>query len=460
MSFDPDRTISAPIPRPAVVIALREQGSGREYPLDLTSRRLIVGKSASCDVVLDDPYVSSVHCVLERRADGTLLLRDSDSKNGTKVNGCPVAVTDLVPGSVIGLGRSRLVAQSIRGEVSAVAQLRGRDPRFRAAVDMALRAALSDCSVFIVGETGTGKELIARAVHETSRRAGQPFVALNCGAISRELIGAELFGHMPGAFTGAVGERAGVFVQASGGTLFLDELGELPLDQQPNLLRVLETRRVRPLGGELERPVDVRIVAATNRLDGLGTAASPLRLDIYHRLAVVVVQLPPLRARREDLIELAEAFLDELAPEHGRRHLSPGAIAALLAHDWPGNVRELRGSITRAVTMTDGEIGAPALALGTSESWSGAHEPTISGLGARPRCARCRRRWSRRWLATSASCATRWRRRWSGTVRCGGPRAIWVCRSRRSPTRPCASACSSAAPPFPPPPPPPLPSSG
>ncbi len=383
MSFDPN-TISAPIMRPSMVLALREQGSGREHALDMTARRLIVGKGASCDIVLADPYVSNVHCVLERRRDGTLLVRDSGSKNGTHVGGCPVEVADVVPGTVIAVGQTRLVAVDRKGDASAVEQLRGRDPRFRAAVDLAMRAALADCSVLIIGETGTGKELIARAVHEASRRAGQPFVAINCGAIPHEMIGSELFGHVAGAFTGAVSDHPGLFVRASGGTLMLDELGELPLEQQPHLLRVLETRRVRPIGGLDERPVDVRIIAATNRVEGLGTASSSVRLDLYHRLAVVLVQLPPLRMRRDDIPELVDAFLDELAPTHGRRHISPGAMAALLAHDWPGNIRELRQTITRAVMITDGEIGAPALAIGVPELRpTPAAELTLSDPGRR-----------------------------------------------------------------------------
>jgi two-component system response regulator HydG len=246
---------------------------------------------------------------------------------------------------------------------SALAQLRGSDAAFRAAVDTAVRAARSDVSVLVVGETGTGKDVVARAVHEGSRRAAGPLVPLNCGAIPRELIGSELFGHVRGAFTGATEHRDGLFVHADGGTLFLDELGELPLELQPNLLRVLEVRRVRPIGGLGERAVDVRIVAATNRLDGLGTASSPLREDLYHRVASVVIELPPLRARRDDIVPLAVHFLAELAPRHGRRWLAPAAMDALLTHDWPGNVRELRQAMERAAAMTEETIGPQDLGL-------------------------------------------------------------------------------------------------
>ena len=364
-------TISAPIRsplggepvEPAIVVALQERDGERRFDLEREPRRWVIGKSPSCDIVLDDPYVSAVHCVLERCADGVLLLRDCESKNGTIVDNNPVIAIELQAGAVIVLGRTYLVAIGDRNPASAAAQLRGRDPRFRAAVELALRAARSDCSVLIVGETGTGKDLVARAIHEASRRASGPFVAINCGAFPRELIGSELFGHARGAFTGAVDARDGFVVHADGGTLFLDELGELTLDLQPHLLRVLETKRVRPIGGAHERMVDVRFVAATNRLDGLGSGASPIRFDLYQRVAAVVVEMPPLRARKADIPELAQAFIDELSQIGRTRELMPNALDALLAYDWPGNVRELRQTITRAVSLTDERIDADALGL-------------------------------------------------------------------------------------------------
>jgi two-component system response regulator HydG len=199
---------------------------------------------------------------------------------------------------------------------------------------------------------------MARLVHESSRRANGPFVAVNCGAIPRELIGSELFGHEKGAFTGATDTRDGYFVEASGGTLFLDEIGELPLEMQPHLLRALETRRVRRIGGHVERNVDVRIVAATNRQEGLGTDASHLRLDLFHRVATMVLSLPPLRERLGDVGELVQAVLEELEPEHGRKQILPEAWQALTTYTWPGNVRELRHAVSRAVTLGGAELGA------------------------------------------------------------------------------------------------------
>jgi transcriptional regulator with PAS, ATPase and Fis domain len=218
-------------------------------------------------------------------------------------------------------------------------------------VEQALKAAQTDCTVLIVGETGTGKDLLARVIHEASRRMTEPFVAVNCGGIPRELIGSELFGHEKGAFTGAHADRDGYFVEAHGGTLFLDEIGELPIELQPHLLRVLESRRVRRIGSASEREVDVRIIAATNRLEHLGTDASKLRLDLYHRLATVVLVLPPLRERMGDLSELVQGMLHELVAEHGPKMLSDAAWKVLAENRWPGNVRELRHAVVRAVAL-------------------------------------------------------------------------------------------------------------
>jgi DNA-binding NtrC family response regulator len=345
--------------RGGVVIALRSTGGGPELELAATGRRWIIGSAASCDLVIADPFVSQVHCVLERREGGGLVVRDHGSRNGTRVDGNPVEGAELRVGSYLAIGRTTLVAVAglARGPRRALESLRGHDPALRVTIEHAMRAAPSDCNVLIVGETGTGKDLLARAIHEASRRLDEAFVAVNCGAIPRELIGSELFGHDKGAFTGAHAEREGYFVEADGGTLFLDEIGELPLELQPNLLRVLETRRVRRVGGAAERAVDVRIIAATNRLDGLGTESSRLRLDLYHRVATVVLALPPLRERMGDLPDLVESILDELEAEHGVRKISDDAWLALGHYDWPGNVRELRHAIARAVALGDNELG-------------------------------------------------------------------------------------------------------
>jgi len=217
--------------------------------------------------------------------------------------------------------------------------------------------AQTDCNILIVGETGTGKDLLARVIHEGSRRAAGKFVPVNCGGIPRDLIASELFGHDKGAFTGATSDREGYFVEADGGTLFLDELGELPIELQPHLLRALETRQVRRVGGTAERPIDARIIAATNRVDGLGTESSRLRVDLYHRIATVVLALPPLRERMGDLVELVESTLEELSAEHGQKQVTEEGWKALASYPWPGNVRELRGAIARAVALGGEQLG-------------------------------------------------------------------------------------------------------
>jgi transcriptional regulator with PAS, ATPase and Fis domain len=351
--FDERDTISVPVDSGDVstvlgarVVALRIYGQADSIPIE-PGVPLTIGAAATCDVPLADPCVSGEHCVVEWRG-GRTVVRDLDSKNGTFVNGTRVVTADLRPGAVVAAGMTSLLAlgdESRPAHRSALESLVGEDPAFRAAIEMAVRAGRNQCNVLILGETGTGKELFARLVHDSSPRAASRFVALNCGAIPRELVASELFGHARGAFTGATDERAGVFMQAHRGTLFLDEIGELPLELQPNLLRALETGRVRRVGGAATAGVDVQVVAATNRAD------SGLRRDLYHRLATIVLRLPPLRERRADIPRLVHAFLDELRPTHGRRRVSRAAVLRLGAYPWPGNVRELRQAVQRAVAL-------------------------------------------------------------------------------------------------------------
>jgi DNA-binding NtrC family response regulator len=320
-------------------------------------KRILLGSGLGCDIVLDDPEVSAVHCTIERER-GQTVLRDDGSASGTFVNGARVRMVVLRPGEQVRLGSVVLVAlgPERHGAGAAMGRLIGQNPAFRRALATAMRAAVTDCSVLVLGETGTGKELMAQAIHEASPRSMGPLVALNCGAIASQLIGSELFGHEKGAFTGAAGERDGMFVHACGGTLFLDELGELPMEQQPHLLRVLETRHVRPLGANREHPVDVRLIAATNRMDAPGTHAGRLRLDLYHRLATVVLELPPLRARPEDIPLLVRAFMDEFSGGLGPREIRRRTLHALCEHPWPGNVRELRAAIQRAMALCPQEL--------------------------------------------------------------------------------------------------------
>jgi len=217
-----------------------------------------------------------------------------------------------------------------------------------------LRAAATDATVLISGESGTGKELVARALHEKGRRAGGPFVAVNCGALPETLLESELFGHARGSFTDAHASRAGLLVRATGGTLFLDEIGEAPPGLQAKLLRALEDRRVRPVGGDDERPFDARIVCATNRDLEAEIESGRFRADLYYRINVIRIDLPPLRARGDDVLLLAQRLVAQLARATGKSVAGIAAPAAekLQAYAWPGNVRELRNCIERAVALT------------------------------------------------------------------------------------------------------------
>ena len=238
---------------------------------------------------------------------------------------------------------------------TALGAIIGDDPALRAALARAALVAPTTTPVLVTGESGTGKELLARALHELGPNPGGPFVAVNCGALPRELAESELFGHERGAFTGAAGRRAGWFEEAAGGTLVLDEIGELPLDLQPKLLRVLESGRLRRVGGSGEIAARTRVVAMTLRdLEG-EIQRRTFRADLYYRLAGICVRLPPLRERRGDIPLLARHFLREVAIEVGPRQLDTSALAALGAADWPGNVRELRNTIRRAAILTSGQ---------------------------------------------------------------------------------------------------------
>jgi DNA-binding NtrC family response regulator len=236
-------------------------------------------------------------------------------------------------------------------------RLIGTSPSMQKVRDLIGRVAPTDSTVLICGESGCGKELVAESIHVMSPRADKPFVAINCAAIPATLIEAELFGHERGSFTGAMRTREGVFERASGGTLLLDEITEMPLDLQSRLLRVLETKRLSRVGGSSDLEVDVRVLASTNRSPAQAFAEGRLREDIYYRLAVVMVQLPPLRERGEDVLVLAEFFLSELNLRNGtRKRLSEDLRARFLRHRWPGNVRELRNAVERAYILCDGEL--------------------------------------------------------------------------------------------------------
>ena len=236
-------------------------------------------------------------------------------------------------------------------------RLIGQSPGMQKVRELISRVAPTDSTVLICGESGCGKELVAESVHAMSPRSGKPFVAINCAAIPATLIEAELFGHERGSFTGAMRTREGVFERANGGTLLLDEITEMPLDLQSRLLRVLETKRLNRVGGSADLPVDVRVIASTNRRPALAFEEGRLREDIYYRLAVLTIELPPLRDRGDDILVLADFFLGELNLRNGtRKRMSEELRARFLQHHWPGNVRELRNAVERAYILCDGEL--------------------------------------------------------------------------------------------------------
>ena len=251
----------------------------------------------------------------------------------------------------------RAEVQRLRREVQAVSGAKlgmvGESDAMKKVFDLIERVADTDTTVLVTGESGTGKELVSRALHNRSPRADGPFIAINCAAMPASLLESELFGHVRGAFTDARRTREGLFLQASGGTLFLDEIGEMPLEMQAKLLRALQEKQVRPVGGDDMKPFDARIVCATNKDLETLIEQNRFREDLYYRIAVVNVDLPPLSARGHDVLRLAQRFVEEFAEETGRavRGLSQGAAEKLLEYDWPGNVRELRNCLERAVTL-------------------------------------------------------------------------------------------------------------
>jgi transcriptional regulator with PAS, ATPase and Fis domain len=312
----------------------------------------VVGSGDQADLRLADGAVSREHLRITLHPSG-IRLRDDGSKNGTWIGGLRVHDVELTSDVVVEMGKS-LVAIAL--ETSAVELPLSPNARFGSAIGVSVamrhlfslleRAAQSDVTVLLEGESGVGKEVLARAIHDTSPRARGPFVAVDCGAMPSNLIESELFGYERGAFTGAATARSGLFTEANGGTIFLDEVGELPLELQPKLLRVLELREVRPLGAPASRRVDVRVVAATNRNLSEAAHANEFRQDLFYRLAVARVTVPPLRERREDVEPIARAFLRRVSGDE-QADLPQDFLALLSAYSWPGNVRELRNVVER-----------------------------------------------------------------------------------------------------------------
>jgi DNA-binding NtrC family response regulator len=329
--------------------------AGKEYVAEASE--VAVGTDPANQLVLTDPAVSKHHFIIVSTGIGQLL-RDLDSTNGTTVAGLRAREIYLKPGAVIGVGLSSLRFEALAdtileplSEGASWGRALGRSPAMRRIFAALARIAPSDTTVLIEGETGSGKGLLAEAIHAASPRRTAPFVVVDCAAIPPSLIESELFGHERGAFTGALAARTGAFEAAQGGTVFLDEIGELPLDLQPKLLRALEEREIKRVGGVDRIRLEVRIVAATNRDLRQEVNRGAFRSDLYYRLNTVRLRVPPLRERREDVPMLVGYFYRQLSPDA----VEPPAslVAELARHDWPGNVRELRGAVERAVLLDD-----------------------------------------------------------------------------------------------------------
>jgi DNA-binding NtrC family response regulator len=333
------------------VVVLSGSARGDSRPL---GEKLRVGKAPDNDLVLADDTVSRHHCELTRANDGVHVL-DLGSTNGTRVQGARVSEAIVQPGTVLKVGEVEL---ALRPAVRNVEVMPSEKTWFGAAIGRSLamrsifgvleRIAQTEATVLLEGETGTGKDVLARAIWTESDRAQGPFVVVDCGAVSYSLLESELFGHERGAFTGAVAARQGAFELADGGTVFLDEIGELPLDVQPKLLRVLETKEFRRVGGNKTLKANVRMIAATKRNLQREVQAGKFREDLYFRLAVVPITVPALRARREDIPPLVQHILKASG---GGLTVGDDTLQGLVAHDWPGNVRELRNVLERGVYL-------------------------------------------------------------------------------------------------------------
>jgi len=355
------------------------QGPDAGKTLAAQKRSVLIGTHPSADVVLADPHVSRLHARVDVE-DDDYVLRDLGSTNGTRVGEVKIREACLAEGSIVEVGTTRLrfrfsgePFEIPLAEEEAFEGLIGRSVGMRELFQMCARVAPSEATVLIEGETGSGKELVAEAIHKRSRRKDRPFVIFDCGAVPGSLIESELFGHERGAFTGAVAARAGVFERADGGTLFLDELGELAFDLQPKLLRALESGEIQRVGGEKTKKVDVRVIAATNRDLVRMIAETRFRADLFYRLAVIRLRVPPLRERREDIPLLAASFA-RAALGGGGVPMPEIAMEVVFEkyrhHEWPGNVRELRNAVERAVVLADPRLILESDALSAAQALS------------------------------------------------------------------------------------------
>ena len=341
----------------------------REYTFD--KEEVSLGAMSDNDVVVKDDTASRYHCKIVQEDSGYVLV-DLRSTNGTFINKTRIREAFLTPGATVAVGQTRLRFNAQEEQVKILpsdsdrcGDIIGRNAGMRQLYSIIEKISPSATTVVVEGETGTGKEVVAQTIHKLSPRAKGPIIIFDCGAVPPNLVESELFGHEKGSFTGAVMTRQGLFEMADGGTLFLDELGELPIDLQPKLLRVLENREVRRVGSSKSTKVDVRIIAATNRNLEEEVKAGNFRQDLFYRLSVVRVRLPALRDRADDIPLLINHFLETQRynqnPDGGVRcqGISPAALSILQGYNWPGNVRELVNVIERAVSFCDSGVIEP-----------------------------------------------------------------------------------------------------
>jgi two-component system, NtrC family, response regulator GlrR len=365
-----------------------------------------IGTAEGNQLVLHDPTVSRHHCVVLQTPQGALL-RDLGSRNGTTLGGFRVESAYLKPGALVGVGENTLLFNPT-DEIINVAlaaedrfgRLLGRSVPMRRIFAVLPRIASSESSILIEGETGTGKSLLAEAIHLGSSRAKGPFVVIDCGTIPPTLIETELFGHEKGAFTGAHAPRAGAFEAARGGTIFLDEIGELPLEMQPKLLRAIEDRVIKRVGSTETLRLDVRVIAATNRDLRQEVNRGMFRSDLYYRLNTVRLRIPPLRERPEDIPFLVAHFYEQFSREGSDPNPPAELVATLARQDWPGNVRELRSAVERAVLLEDVDLWQDLLRGDAPEGRGEApqlpdFDPTLSFRMAKERAVA---RWERAYV--------------------------------------------------------------
>jgi len=352
--------------RKSKLVVIDGPDKGKEFII--TKEKVSVGRGKINDFVVTDKTVSFTHFEILTTEKG-YLLRDLNSTNGTYFSGCRIKEIYLNPGVIITAGQSKFKFVPLKesvdiplSEKNRFGDVIGVSLKMREIFAILEKVVNTDLTILLSGETGTGKDIIASSIHKLSHRKDGPFITQDCSAIPRELIESILFGHEKGAFTGATSQHKGSFEQANGGTIFLDEIGELPLQLQPKLLRVLETKRLRRVGGVEEIEVDVRVIAATNRNIKEMISKGEFREDLFFRLAVIHIEIPPLRERKEDIPILVNHFLKQLSdscPEMRIPRLSPEAMEKLMNYSWPGNVRELRNVIERAVYLSEGDIITP-----------------------------------------------------------------------------------------------------